>query len=475
MIKYTVPIMLGELNKKSEVPLYRQLYSLIKSGILAGTLKSGNKLPSSRKLAENAGVSRNTVLEAYEILAAEGFLEFRKGDGTYIAEGTEFRNKNTHPSFVIPDVGFKPFRTDIIDFRSGLPDLNYFPVKIWNRLSREQMGKIRPADLSYQSPEGRTELREAIAEYLNTERGTFCRAEQIVITAGTTQAIGIITQLLTDNYSSHVLIEDPVTMDIPMIISGRNGKVVSVPIDENGIDTDNIPEISNPSFIYTTPSHQYPLGTILSAKKRIQLLKYAVNKNCFIVEDDYDSEFRYDGPPVSTIHSLDPEKVIYIGTFSKTLFPALRTAFIILPEKLIEKGRLVKWVTDLHNASVDQLILADFIGKGYYSRHISRMKKIYRKRRDFLTSYLKIRFMDRIELFGYSTGIHLCARFSSIIFSDTLLEKIEKKGVRIYQVEKHSLIKGRWDDTIILGFGMLDIPAIKKGVDILYDCLQFGN
>ena len=461
-----------DIKYKSDTPIYMQIYKSIKNRILEGILEGGTKLPSSRKLAGELGISRNCVVESYDLLIAEGFIHTKQGNGTYISEGTSLKQSTFRKADLLKDVGFKPFRTDVIDFRSGLPDLKYFPVQVWNRLSREMLEKIKPLDLSYQSPEGRFELRKSISDYLSISRGTVCTPDQIVITAGTTQAIGIITQLLAGKTGKPVIIEDPVTLDIPLIITGRNGKVIPLKADDNGIDINLIDENIDPSFIYTTPSHQYPLGTILPAKKRIELIKYAEKHNSYIIEDDYDSEFRYDGHPLSSIQSLNPDRVIYIGTFSKTLFPALRTAFIVLPQILINKGREIKWQTDLHNASLDQLILSEFINKGHYSRHISKMKKIYRKRRDFISSYLYKMFGNDVKITGESTGLHLCAGFSGIVFNRELLSRLEKNGAVVYPVESHCINKNRFSNTVILGYGMLDTVSIKKGIDIIYKTIR---
>jgi GntR family transcriptional regulator/MocR family aminotransferase len=451
--------------------LIGQVYDQIRDLILAGTLRCGTKLPSTRALALELAVSRNVVLEAYEQLLAEGYLETRAGSGSYVAAGAAFDAAPETNVDGLRLVGFKPFRVDLVDFRSGLPDLSRFPVRTWRRLSREVWEGITPRDLAYSQPEGRPELREAIARYISAHRGVRCHPDQVLVTAGTTQAVGIVSRLLLQGGNKTCVLEDPVTIDIQHIISGFGGRVIPVPVDEQGLQTDALPTGRIPGFIYVTPSHQFPLGVTMPIQRRVGLLEYAQRSGAYIVEDDYDSEFRYESPPVSSIQGLDPQRVVYIGTFSKTLCPAMRIGYIVFPPDLVNRGRQVKWFIDLHNASVDQLILARFISEGYFLRHVSNMKKVHRQKRKVLVEAITACFSDTVTLLGASAGLHLCVRFPGIEFTPTLLEELERRGLVVYPVEEHAIRKGRYRDTVILGFGMLEVERIQAGIKILRRCI----
>ena len=455
------------LNRSLKKSLTRQLYEQMQQRILSGVLPEGYKLSSTRIMANELGVSRNVVLEAYDQLTAEGYIESRTGSGTYVAAGAVYA-ANDSPSFKeIKPIGFKPFDPDIIDFRSGIPDLSQFPINQWTRFTRDVYQEATPAQRAYGSPEGRMELREAIAEYVRVHRGVRCHAEQVLVTAGTTQAIGLVSRIMLHSPNKNVILEDPITRDIRFIIEGFGGIIHPVGVDDCGLITKDLEKFPKPLFIYVTPSHQFPLGMTMPIQRRVELLNFVSETNTYLVEDDYDSEFRYDAMPVNSIQGLNPKRVIYLGTFSKTLCPSIRTGYIILPEELIEHGRQLKWFTDLHNATMDQLVLARFIKKGNFARYVAKMKKIQHRKREVLVRSLKKRFGDKISILGSATGLHLAAKFPGVKFNDELLKKLEAKGIKVYPVEEHAIRPGFYDDTIIIGYGMLDPGRIEKGVGIL--------
>ena len=453
-------------------PLTRQIYDQLRTMILTGVLASGARMISTRALAAELGVSRNVVLDAFDQLMAEGFIEARTGAGTFVASGASFQPRDLPAFPAIPSVGFRPFHADQIDFRSGLPDLALFPVRTWDRLSRETWAGITPLDLSYGQPEGRPELRTEIARYIAAYRGVRCHPDQILVTGGTTQAVGIISRLLLGGDRVTCVLEDPVTVDIQRITSGFGGRILPVPVDGQGLSVDLLPRRDRPAFIYVTPSHQFPLGVTMPIQRRARLLEYARKRSAYVVEDDYDSEFRYDSPPISSIQGLDPQRVIYVGTFSKTLCPALRIGYVVFPPELVIRGREVKWFTDLHNSSVEQLILARFLGEGHFARHVHRMKKAHRALREALVAALRERFGTGAEVLGSAAGLHLCARFRGVRFTPALVARIQEAGVRVYPVEEHAIRKGRWADTLILGYGMLTPERIREGVGVLKSCIR---
>ncbi|MBU2510786.1 PLP-dependent aminotransferase family protein [bacterium] len=455
---------IASLDRSRNISLIRQLFEQLQTKILDGVLSEGYRLPSTRLMAEELGVSRNVVLEAYDQLLAEGYVESRSGSGTFVAEGAIYLNKEAPVLEPIGHVGFKPLNPKGVDFRSGLPDLRLFPINLWLRLTREVYQEVTPAQLAYGSPEGRMELREAIANYVRIHRGVKCHPEQILITGGTTQAIGLISRLLLHEDNKCAVLEDPITFDIQQIIEGFGGIIHPVPIDDQGLVTARLPENLKPRFIYVTPSHQFPLGVTMPIQRRIQLLEYARKTDSYILEDDYDSEFRYDAMPVNSIQGIDPGRVVYVGTFSKTLCPSLRIGYIIFPTELIEKGRMLKWFTDLHNATMDQLVLARFLKQGHFNRYVMRMKKVQKQKRVFIENKLKEVFKDNVVLLGSATGLHLAVTFPGVRFTPDLLKTIEKSGVKIYPVEEHTINKGVYQDTIILGYGLLDNAQIEQGL-----------
>lgn len=459
------------IDKKSPAPMIRQLYGRIREAILAGRLPPGSRLPASRELARELGISRNVVLEAYDLLYAEGFLSARQGSGTFVAEGAAFSGADTHVTPEAPspaeDIGMGyDCPPGVINFRAGTPNLGLFPIKLWLKLQREALLLPSEEVLAYGHPEGRRELREAICRYVVTQREVRCHPDQIVITAGTTQAIGIACGLLLGGRRD-VVLEDPITRDIQLIVKGHGGILHPVPVDSDGMVTARLPAGLDPAFVYVTPSHQFPIGGTLPIQRRIDLLNYAQRNGAYIIEDDYDSEFRFDGPPLSSLHGLLPERVVYIGTFSKTLCPAIRIGYLVLPPPLVNLGRSRKWQCDLHNEVTSQLTLARFIDEGCYLRHVGRMRKHYQERRKDVVRALADQIGDQVEILGSATGLHLVARFPGRTFSNDFFTGTAGAGARFYPVETHAIVPGRHLDKLLIGYGNLGRAQIAAGIAVL--------
>lgn len=452
------------INRALDIPLNKQVYQQIREKILNGTLQGGERLASTRKLCSELNVSRNVILEAYEQLVAEGFLVSYRGSGTFVADGACLAQPSKET--IQKKIEDKTAASKI-DFRSGIPALDLFPRKTWAKLSHTIWNDTNPTIFGYDQPEGRYELREVLANYLLRTRGVDCHPDQIVITSGATQALTVIARLFL-SANDEAIMEDPITNDIQTIFKSSGASIYAIPVDQCGMRTTLLPQDRQPKFVFITPSHQFPLGGTLPIQRRIQLINYARHKKCYLVEDDYDSEFRYEGPPVSSLQGLDPHRVLYIGSFSKILSPALRIGYLVLPLDLVEKCRQLKWFSDLHTPSIDQLILARFIKEGYLERHIAKMKKYYKNNRDFLIQCLHTTFSNKIKILGYSTGLHLVVEMQNIHFSSALLEKIEQFGVKVYPVEDHSISKGKHNDQIILGFGHLKKDEIQEGITRLF-------
>jgi GntR family transcriptional regulator/MocR family aminotransferase len=425
-------------------------------------------------MAATLGVSRNVVIEAYDLLYAEGFTSGRHGSGTYIADGAVYSSPGTAeaPPVEVVSMGYES-PAGVINFKPGTPDLRHFPTRLWLRILKDVYSRADGDLFAYGQPEGRIELRQAIRDYLVTQRGVVCHPDQIVVTAGTTQAIGIAGSLLLGE-RRHVALEDPITRDIQLIIQGEGGAIHPVEVDDAGLVTEELPGDVAPAFIYVTPSHQFPLGGTMPIQRRIGLLEYAERTGAYVVEDDYDSEFRFDGHPLNSLQSLAPQRVVYIGTFSKTLCPALRTGYLILPPSLITRGRSRKWHCDLHNETAGQLALAEFIRQGHYLRHTARMRRLYAQKRRVLENGLRKAFGDTVRIMGSAAGLHLAARFPGIAFDADLLTELEVAGVRVYPAEMHAIRSGRLTDTLIIGYGNLEERLICQGLEILRKVLQRG-
>jgi GntR family transcriptional regulator / MocR family aminotransferase len=455
------------IDRTSTVPLIRQIYLQLRDRILKGELPAGCRLPASRELAAELKVSRNVVLEAYDQLTAEGYLEGRTGSGTYVAQGASWQ-RNPTPFPTASHLTTTP--DDLIDFRSGIPALDRFPKKQWGQLAKMICLETSPDSFGYGAPEGCIELRSTLSHYILRTRGVHCHPDQLIITTGAAQAFSLIGRLLLSPGDTLVL-EDPTTPEIREIFAVFDVEICSVPVDDRGLQTHALPTHPSPRFILITPSHQFPLGSVLTIQRRIELLQFARSTQCWIVEDDYDSEFRYEGTPVSSLQGLDPDRVIYIGTFSKNLSPALRLGYLVLPVPLIEPCRRIKRLTDLHTSVFDQLTLARFIQTGLLDRHINQMKKLYRQRRNTLKQGLATHFSEQVKILGDSTGLHLVAAFTKTQFTSDVLQRIAQQHVRVYPVSNYTNLQNSYQHEIVLGYANLSVTEIEIGLQRLKQVL----
>jgi GntR family transcriptional regulator / MocR family aminotransferase len=452
------------IDRSQGTSLIRQLYDQVRLGIVRGELRAGEQLPSTRQLARDLGVSRIIAVEAYDQLLAEGYIESRQGSGTYVAEGAylEAVQGDRFPPVYMP-AGPRQENRNIIDFRSGLPALDLFPRKLWGQLCVRLCAEASPSTFGYDYPEGCAELRIGLARYLAKTRRVRCHPDQIVITTGAAQAFSLVVRLLLPT-GNDIIIEDPVTYDVRRIFSEAGATLSPVPVDDYGMQTDLLPHEKHPAFVFVTPSHQFPLGGVLPIQRRIQLIQFARTAQCYIVEDDYDSEFRYSGTSVSSLQELEPDQVIYVGTLSKSLSPALRLGYVVLPPPLVVGCRRLKRLTDLHAPVLEQLMLARFLEEGHLEQHIMKMKKIYRKRREALIEALTTHCSQSPRISGDATGLHLIAEFQRRTFTEQMLADLEEAGVRLYPVERHAIRKGHHGSKVILGYGHLTPGEIEEGV-----------
>jgi Transcriptional regulators containing a DNA-binding HTH domain and an aminotransferase domain (MocR family) and their eukaryotic orthologs len=471
------------LDAQSPFSLSRQICRQIKTLILRGDLTAGDRLPSTRLLCKELGVARSTVLESYEQLLAEGYLESRGGSGTRVAHGirpqAHVAPQTSAAADVSPQqqVGRHCDPPGLINFQSGIPALEHFPAAEWGRLYRQVCDAVPASALRYCSPAGVDELREAIAGWLLRMRGLRAHPEQIMITTGATQGLRLVARLL-GRPEALAIVEDPVHRGLVEVIARAGYAVEGVAADAHGMDTARLRDLPGRiadrcAFVYVTPSHQYPTGGILSAPRRLALLDFARASDCMVVEDDYDGEFRFEGTPVSALHELAPDRVIYIGSFSKILAPALRLGFAVVPERLAQAWIEEKQYTDVHTDALSQRTLAAFITSGGLERHIWKMSKLYKRRRLLLLQCLQHHFGRRFTASGQAAGLHMIAEFNGIQFSDQVLAAMRRQGVLAAPVEQHSLRRdGAHAHQLILGYAHLSEQAINRGVAALHAALE---
>lgn len=461
-----------ELDRTLKRSYTRQIYTALREKILCGELEAGERLPSSRDLSRELCVARNTVLAAYDMLVSEGAVSSREGSGFYVGSGA------VRPAQRMP-VGMRqtasladfPLTDEIINFDSGLPALELFPREKWNRAASHAFLDAPPSALGYDDPQGRPEFRRVLAGYLKKTRGVSCKPEQIIVTAGTKQGLSLAAKCLL-NAESEVWVENPSNANVVQIFSYHTHRIRPFEVDSCGIRPDAFPANGKPDLIFTTPSHQFPMGGILPIQRRIALVEYARRSGAYLLEDDYDSEFSYAAPPVNSLFELDSETVIYAGTFSKVLFPSIRLGYLVVPEHLISRMRELKRLADHHSNSVYQLALMRFIESGELERHIRRMKKEYQKRRACLTELLTECFGDQVRLHGANAGLHLVAEFDHITFTEERWKRLLQAKVYIVPVERHSLRKGLHTNQIILGYGGVELRDMSIGLERLKNEIQ---
>lgn len=452
------------LDKKSKSTLTHQIYEQIRIKILNGELKTNEKLPSSRELSEILAVSRIIILNAYDMLSSEGYIEIVPNSGAYVAIRTFLENQNnTYEDYTVTALATKPVDENKINFSSGTPSVDLFPRKKWGHILQKVYNEAPYSAFGYDYPEGRPELRDTLVKYLRKSRGIKCSAEQIIITSGTKQSLTLIGKCLLAP-DKEVWIEDPTNLNVLNIFTYHTKLIHPIMVDKEGIKTDSLPQDGRPTLIFVTPSHQFPLGGILSIQRRIELIEFARNTGCYIVEDDYDSEFRYEGSPIRSLQELDSSNVIYLGTFSKIMFPSLRLGYLVLPHRLISVFREWKRLSDHHSNSLNQLALMRFIENRDLEKHIAAMKKIYRKRRDFLIECLYRNFNDQIEILGKSAGMHIIIEFKNTHFTTELIDLINNFGVNLTPVEELSITKGNHTKQLIVGYAHLNENQIEEGV-----------
>jgi len=452
------------------------IYWQLRQAVLDGRLRPRDPLPPTREFAKSLNVARGTVTAAYDRLGAEGLVISRVGAGTFVsgivlkpetqkgeAVPSQIQARSIWESIKLP-TGF-PRKADF-DFRTGLPDTALFPYQAWRRLLAEQMRADAPEQGIYRHPAGHHGLREAIARHVGVSRGVRTSPDDVVISNGTQQALDVISRVLLEP-GDIVAVEDPGYAPPRMLFRSLGLDVRGVRVDRQGLVVDELPDGAR--VVYVTPSHQYPLGMTMSLQRRVELLAWAEEHKAAIVEDDYDSEFRFGGRPVEPLQTLDTGgRVIYVGSFSKTLLPSLRLGFVVSPRSLRDAIHKAKYVTDWHSALPAQGALANFIDEGGFARHIRRMRAVYEQRHDLIRGRLARDFNEYLEVIPSAAGLHMTA-LARERYADRLEEAVKRASEM--GVEVHDLSRIAADASgmcgIILGYGAISTNKIAEGLRLL--------
>lgn len=457
------------LDNTSSLPLYQQLYTHIKTEIQSGSLPYGSKLPSSRNLASHLQVSRNTVDTAYSQLVSEGYIEARPKTGYFVNQITGL----IHFSQNVPSVKDKATKKEPsynYDFSPFSIDLTHFPYDVWRQLSKNTVSKEDNLFL-LGNQQGDLSLRNAIASYLHQSRNVTCTPEQIVVGAGVDYLLQLLMQLFPSN--TIIAMENPTYKKAFHIFSGIGKNTVAIPLDKHGLDIVSLSN-TNASLAYVTPSHQFPMGTIMPIKRRIDLLKWAIEKkNRYIIEDDHDSEFRYIGKPIPSLQGIDNnQKVIYIGTFSRAIAPSIRVGYMVLPTPLLKQYKTSFSYYSCTVSRLEQAAITDFIEKGYFERHLNRMRKVYKNKHDTIIRCLKI-FGKQITIMGENAGLHVVVKLHINIEEKQLISLAQKAGIKLYGLYDYYIFPPtNYSPTLLMGYATLSEEKIKEGIDKLYNLLK---
>jgi GntR family transcriptional regulator / MocR family aminotransferase len=478
------------LDRTAATPLHRQIYDQWRQGILTGRFRRAERVPSTRELSAALEISRSTVTQAYDQLIAEGYLESSRGSGTFVCrelpdellrpnhkQADRSGDDDDAPAIRLSrygaglndDFAYPSARPGFIGFTQWRPDLSLFPIAIWRKLMMRRLRSAAPElfDYSDQSA-GYAPLRDEIAAYVSRSRAVRCTPEQVIIVNGSAQGIDLSVRLLLEP-GDEVAIENPGYHGAHRIFAGYGARLRPARIDENGIVIRDLGRKAR--IVYVTPSHQFPTGVAMSLARRLELIEWSRQHNAVLIEDDYDSEYRYSGPPLPSLQGLATGvAVIYIGTFSKVMFPSLRIGYVIAPPSLAPRFRRAKWLADRQTPVPEQAALADFISEGHLERHIRRMRRMYGERRNALVESLNRYFGDRVQIRGDRAGMHVLVRFQD----EKIAEKAAAAKVQLV-TSKACYLTTPPPGEFILGFSSIGERSIREGIRRLENRLPYGR
>ncbi|EEM73335.1 MULTISPECIES: PLP-dependent aminotransferase family protein [Bacillus cereus group] len=451
------------LNMNSKKALYVQLYEYIKKEIKDGTISAFTKLPAKRKLAGYLQVSKNTIEAAYEQLLAEGYIESISRKGYFVCKFEQMMDVEGSET----EVEEIPFREGnyTFDFTQTGVDTNTFPFTTYRKLINDVWQPHNNDLLFLGHPQGELSLREEIANYLYESRGVRCSASQIVLGAGTQILVKLLFQLLK---GSNYAVENPGYHRKMVVFEQGEKKVQMLSLDRDGICMADL-ENSDANVVFVTPSHQFPYGMIMSITRRTQLLQWAKKEeDRYIIEDDYDSEFRYSGRPIPALQGLDTDgKVIYMGTLSKALLPSLRMSYIVLPKNLIKKYQKEYLFYTQSVSRMDQEVIRKFLHEGYWEKHIHKMRVVYRKKRDRLVFEIEKYFSNHVEVIGEDSGLHILLKVHNGMREEELIKAAAKYSIKIYPVSTYYKADTAPENVVLLGFAILSEEEIEQAVQLL--------
>ncbi len=476
-----IPLPLFRTHAAAAGPLHRQLYGQIRAAILNRALAGGTRLPSTRTLAQGLGVSRTTVLAAFDQLSAEGYLHSAVGSGTFVTDAVQAGVGDMPASQpgtpatgaagpILSLHGERIARSAIGGFRQdssprpfqpGVPAIDRFPVAVWGRLLARRWESMPDALFTYHDPAGYRPLREAIAGYLRAARTIRCDADQIIIVAGSQQALYLIAHLLTDP-GDVVWMEDPGYRGARVAFLSAGATVAPVPVDEEGFALDAVAATKPAArLVYVTPSHQFPLGTTMSLRRRLALLEWAARTSAWVIEDDYSSEYRYAGKPLAAMQGLDRAgRVIYLGTFSKVLFPAIRLGYLIAPPPLVEAFCATRALLDRGSPTLDQAVLADFIAEGHFGRHIRRTRVLYADRQAALLDACRKELRGLLDVSPSEAGMHVLGWLPDRCGDQLVSERAAAQGVHAPPLSAYSIVPPR-RGALVLGYTCAQPRALR--------------
>jgi GntR family transcriptional regulator / MocR family aminotransferase len=461
---------------KSGEPLFRQIYAGFRAAILAGQIRAGERLPSTRDLGEQLHVSRTVVVMAFDQLLAEGYVEGRRGSGTYVSEiGTE-RGKEKpslarlHLSRFGSAAALAGVRANIpnrartglrYDFSYGRSPVERFPLESWRRILIQRTRRATVRTHQYGPPMGEDSLREAIAAHLRRSRAVVCDASQVIVVNGSQQALDLLTRVLVER-GDRVAVEDPQYQGGREVFRAAGARIHAVPVDDEGLIPSKLPRTARLAFV--TPSHQFPTGAVLPLGRRLALLAWAKRSGAVLIEDDYDGEFRYEGQAVESLQGLDAEgRVVYIGTFSRTVFPALRIGYMIAPKPLVPSLMGAKWLADRHTPTLEQETLAEFIASGAYERHLRKARRVNEGRRTALLESIERYLGDRVRVTGERAGTHVVLWPKSKTSEAEIVAGAAKQDVTVYGIAPYFLAKPTRAG-LMLGYSRLNENDIREGI-----------
>lgn len=474
-----------DLPGKDSRQLLRTMHSQFRAAILDGRLQPGLRLPPTRVLAAAYGVSRNTAVATYDLLLAEGYLEARPGAGTYVARalprqqaagqhgaavppgqhGQRLNHYWRNPPATITSQADVP---PLYDFQLGSPDQHYFAFDVWRRLSARSLHSLSKAASSYDGPQGRPALRAAIAIHVSQTRAVACSPQDILVTSGAQQAFDLLARILVTPGKTVVAVEDPGYPPLRAVLAAAGAKIIPVAVDEEGLIVEQLPKQAK--IICVTPSHQFPLGVAMSARRRAALLEHAQQHGAVIIEDDYDSEFRYGGRPLDALQTLDrADSVFYVGTFSKSLFPALRLGFVVAPAWAQAALAAARQCSDWHGNLLAQDTLAAFISEGHLARHVRKMRLVYDRRRRLLLEALQTGFGPQLRVLPSAAGLHLAALASPQTAGrlQDIVHRVQQQGLSVNPLSRYCLLKRPAQAGLVFGYGAIGETAIPPAMAIL--------